>query len=337
MEKYVKIIAVEEHFHTKKYLDYLHSRKEVPKRDVIEQRGKKLTRDWWSSKDFFVINSGEPFREADIGEGRIKEMDNAGIDIQILSIYYPGVQRFNASDGTLWAKSINDELAQAVKRYSSRFAGFATIAPQEPESAANELERTVKEYGFKGAMISGSVRDEYLDDRKYWVIFEKAEKLGVPIYIHPGIPPVDMIKPFQAYPGLAQAGWGFGVDASLHVIRLIHSGVFDKYPGLKIVLGHMGESIPFWLYRIGSRPMGSNLKSNAQYFKDNFYVTISGMYWNPVLQFVIAALGADKIMFATDYPVGSCKEVVQFIKSAAISDTDREKICHINAENIFRL
>jgi 2,3-dihydroxybenzoate decarboxylase len=199
-------------------------------------------------------------------------------------------------------------------------------------------------------VVNGHIRGEYLDDRKYWVIFEMEEKLDVPIYIHPKMPSPDMIKSYLTYPGLASGMLGFAAEASLHAIRLILSGVFDKYPSLKIILGHLGEALPFWLWRIDSRweeekkadPLSAvfyknNLKSPAQCFRDNFYVTLSGMYWEPVLQFVRSVLGPDRIMFATDYPYESSKQAAQFMESVQLSHTDKEKICHLNAENLLKL
>jgi 2,3-dihydroxybenzoate decarboxylase len=285
----------------------------------------------------------------DLGEIRLKVMDEAGIDMQVLSFSMPGVEVFDASDGTSMAKTINDRLSQAVKQYPERFAGFAALAPQDPDAAADELERAVKKLGLKGAVINGNIRGEFLDDRKYWTIFERAEKLDVPIYIHPKMPPADMLKPYLAYPGLSMAMAGFAAEASLHAMRLICSGVFDKYPGLKIILGHLGEAIPFWLWRIDSRYLEEksdpasaeiykNLKKNpSQYFKENFYVTTSGMFWEPVLQFVSSVLGSERVLFATDYPYESSKEAAQFIESVQIDDGDKEKICHLNAEKLLRL
>jgi 5-carboxyvanillate decarboxylase len=345
----VKKIAIEEHFLTERYITYLHSRKDFPKRDIIEQAGKKFERDWWSPAKYRLINPDNPKTRKiiNLGKGRLKEMDEAGIDTQVLSLSFPGVEMFDAPDGTSMAKVVNDELSEVVKRYPERFAGFASVAPQDPDAAANELERAVKELGLKGTMINSHIRGEYLDEQKYWVIFERAEKLGVPIYIHPRMPSPDMIKPYLAYPGLPGALWGFAAETGLHAMRLICSGVFDKYPGLKIILGHLGEAIPFWLWRLDSRLLEEremdpaaykNLKKTpSQYFKDNFYVTTSGMFWQPVLQFVCSVLGADRILFAADYPYESSREAVQFIESMPISDVDKKKICHLNAEKLLRL
>jgi 5-carboxyvanillate decarboxylase len=337
----VKKIAVEEHFTTEEYLTYLRSRRDIPKRDKVEIGGEKFERDWWSPTHYRLVDPSRPDKLINLGEGRLKDMDESSIDMQVLSLSAPSVGQFDASDGTSVAKSTNDELSEVIKRYRTRFAGFAAIAPQDPDAAANELERAVKELGLKGAMITGNTRGEFLDEQKYWVIFERAEKLEVPIYIHPWAPPPDMIKPYLTYPELALPMWGFAAESGLHAMRLICSGVFDKYPGLKIILGHLGEAIPFWLWRLDSRwswSEGKKLHKNpSQYFKDNFYVTTSGMYWQPALQFVCSALGADRIMFATDYPYESSSEAVQFIESMPMSDVDKKKICHLNAEKLLRL
>ena len=346
----MKKIAIEEHFHTEEYIKYLYTRKEWPRREIIEEGGKRIAREWWSPTNYRVMDPERPNPLVDLGEGRLKRMDEAGIDMQVLSISFPGVELFDAADGTAMAKSINDELSSAVKRYPERIAGFAAIAPQDPYRAADELERAVVKLGLKGAVVNGHIRGEYLDDQKYWVIFERAEKLDVPIYIHPKMPSPDMIKPYLTYPGLASAMLGFAAEASLHAMRLILSGVFDKFPGLKIILGHLGEALPFWLWRIDSRweeekradPLSAAYYKNyrktpAQCFKENFCVTLSGMYWEPALQFVCSVLGSDKVMFATDYPYESSKLASEFIESVQLSNTDKEKICHGNLERILKL
>lgn len=346
----MKKIAIEEHFHTEAYIQYLYSRKEWPRREIVEEKGKRFIRDWWSSTNYRLMDPENPNPLADLGERRLSRMDEDGIEMQVLSLSFPGVELFEAADATSLARDINDELSNAISRYPARLSGFATIAPQNPEAAAEELERAVVKLGLKGAIVNGHIRGEYLDNSKFWPIFEVAEKLDVPIYIHPKMPPPDMIKPFLAYPGLASAMLGFSAEASLHAMRLILSGVFDKYPKLKIILGHLGEAIPFWLWRIDSRWMEEKTadpssaayykdyqKSPAQCFKDNFYVTLSGMYWEPVLQFVHSVLGADRILFATDYPYESSKQAVQLMESVQLRHDDREKICHLNAEKILKL
>ncbi|MFC1901980.1 amidohydrolase family protein [Chloroflexota bacterium] len=274
-------------------------------------------------------------------EKRLKEMDEAGIDMQVLSSG-PDFQEGDASEATPLAMKLNDKIAEIIEEYPERFSGFAVIDPQDPVTAANELERAVKELGLKGTMIKSHVRGEYLDEQKYHVILERAEKLNVPIYLHPREPSPDMIKPYLTYPELTGAMWGFAADGGLHAMRLIFGGIFDKYPGLKIILGHMGEFIPFELWRIDNRwlkdPCAKRLKKTpGQYFKENFYVTTSGMFSQPVLQLCCEVLGPDRILFAVDFPHESDIEAVQFIESASINANDKEKIGHLNIERLLGL
>jgi len=343
-------IATEEHFVTQDYIDHLRSRKEYPRRDYIMDGEKKMERDWWAEKNYLLMDPEAPVRAMDVGEGRIKDMDEAGIDMQVISFVGPNIGRFDPKDAIEMARKRNDYLAERVKKYPDRFAGFADIAPQNLEAAPIELERAVKQLGLRGVMISGHIDNEYLDDKKYWPIFEMAEKLDVPIYLHPDSPLPSMIEPYLTYPGLALALWGYAAEAGLHAMRLICSGVFDKYPDLKIILGHLGESLPFWLWRFDSRwPRGRMLdfrgataykdlkKMPSEYVKDNFYVTTSGMYWPTVLQFVCSAMGADRVLFATDYPHESTIDAVRALDATPISDDDKEKIYHLNAEKLFKL
>ena len=346
----MKKIAVEEHVLTKGYLNYLRSRKEWPRRETLPEDEGKYEREWWAPGKYRKMALGVPTKIEDMGKGRIKDMDADGIDMQILSLSFPGTEYFDAKDATIVAKIVNDELSQAVKQYPQRFSAFATIAPQDPRQAATELERAVKELGLKGAMIIGSIQGEYMDKKKFWPVFAKAEELDVPLYIHPKMPPQDMINPYMDYPGLTQAMLGFAADASLHAMRLILSGVFEKYPKVKVILGHLGEALPFWLWRMDSR-FREVLKADheaagyykdfkrapSQYFKDNFYVTTSGMFWTPALEFVSRVFGPDKILYATDYPYESGEDITTFIEQAQIDKENKERIYHGNAEKLFKL
>ena len=282
-------------------------------------------------------------------EKRLRDMDEAGIDMQVLGAIFPYNERLEAKEASSMARSTNDGLAEIVTKYPNRFASFAVLALNDPDDAANELERAVTQLGLKGTMLFSNIGGDYLDNHKYWVVLERAASLGVPIYLHPGTPTPGMIQPYLKYPVLSAAACGYAAETSLHALRLIASGVFDEYPALKIILGHMGEGIPYWLWRIDNRwPKDKDLfksesgnielqKKPGQYFLENFYVTTSGMFWHPVLQYVNTVLGADRVMFAVDYSPESSVEAVQFIKSAPIDDSDREKICHLNAERILRL
>jgi 2,3-dihydroxybenzoate decarboxylase len=270
-------------------------------------------------------------------------MEEAGIDMQILSLVSPGVQAFDAATGTRMARKINDGLYKVVQKYPKKFAGLASIAPQDPMGAAAELERAVKELGLKGASINSHTRGEYLDNRKYRVVFEKAERLGVPIYIHPRSPSPDMAKPYLTYPVLATAMSGFAAEVSIHALRLIVSGLFDEHPQLKIIIGHLGEALPFWLWRLDDRwlraaPGGLSVKNKpSQYIKDNFFITTSGNFSVSAFLCSYLELGAERILFAVDYPMESNKEAVHFMEGLPICDSDKEKVCHLNAEKLFGL
>lgn len=328
----MKKIAIEEHFWTEDFVNYL-----FPRKDQEEMRRVPA---------YYRVNPEDSRKLLDMGEGRLRDMDEAGIDIQVLSLS-GNVEGLDLSEGIAMARRINDELSTVVRKHPDRFAAFAVLAPQDPSASADELKRAVKELGMKGAKIDSHVKGEYLDDKKYWVIFEKAEELGVPIYLHPKPPPRDMLKPYLTYPALAGSMWGFGADAGLHAMRLVCSGVFDEYPGLKIILGHLGEALPYWLWRIDNRwlkdedassPLANKLKKKpSQYIKENFLVTTSGMHWQPALLCAYLALGADRILFAADYPFESSKEATQFMDAAPLCDTDREKIYHLNAEKFLAL
>src|SRR6187549_1430808 len=182
-------------------------------------------------------------RLADIGERRIADMDSSGIDLQILSLTSPGVQVFDAATATSLAASTNDQVAEAVRNHPTRFAALGAVAPQDPKGAAREAERAVRTLGLKGIIINSHTRGEFLDDPKFWDIFEAAEALNVPIYLHPQAPPPAMIVPYMER-GLEGAIWGFGAESGLHALALIRSGAFDRFPKLRVVLGHGGEALP---------------------------------------------------------------------------------------------
>ncbi|OGO43769.1 MAG: hypothetical protein A2137_02975 [Chloroflexi bacterium RBG_16_58_8] len=267
--------------------------------------------------------------------------------MQVLSLSTPGCEQFSPAEGTSLSRKTNEALSKAINKPPDRFIGLAALSPQSPEEAARELARAVKELGLKGAKINSHVKGSYLDDRKYWPIFETAESLDVPIFLHPNTPGPASIKPYEDY-GFALAGppWGFGAEASLHALRLIYSGLFDRYPRLKIILGHLGEGLIFWLYRIDFsfrkpwmeeeiRPRIKRLPS--EYVRQNFYVNTSGMYSIPAFLSVYLELGADHIMFAGDYPYENILEAANFIDRIPASDNDKEKIQYSTAGRLFKL
>ncbi len=278
----------------------------------------------------------------ELGDMRIQSMDEAGIDVQVLSHTKPGVQDI-ADDlqAAALARVANDYMAEAVHAHPDRFAGFATLATGAPEAAARELERTVAEYGFKGAMINGPARGGYLDEQRFWSIFETAEALDVPIYLHPANPPQAVIDAwFKDYPILAYAPWGYALETGTHVLRLILSGVFDRFPDLRMIIGHMGELLPFALWRADGRltPKYPHLKKSVRdYFLDHFSITTAGVFSTPELVCTASVVGYDNMLFSADYPFESNMEAVEWFRSVPIADSDKRKLAHLNAERILKL
>jgi 2,3-dihydroxybenzoate decarboxylase len=284
-------------------------------------------------------------RLPDIGEGRIRDMDATGIDMQVLSLTSPGVQVFDAATANKIASDTNDQVAEAIRKYPTRFAGLAAAAPQDPKAAAKEIERAVRKLGLKGVIINSHTRGEFLDDPKFWDIFEAAEALDVPVYLHPQAPPPAMIEPYVER-GLEGAIWGFGAESGLHALAVIRSGAFDRFPKLRVVLGHGGEALPFWLFRIdyfsrvrANPPKGAaRLKRKpSEYMKENIYVTTSGMAWPPVITFLQSVLGVERVLYAMDYPYQYEPDEVIATDSVPISKSDKKKLFQTNAEKVFAL
>ncbi|MFI6040830.1 amidohydrolase family protein [Nocardia sp. NPDC051321] len=284
----------------------------------------------------------------DFEQTRLAEMDAHGIDMSILSLTTPGAQGMTDPAAAIsTAREINDFLAEQVARHPSRFAGFATLALQDPKAAATEFERCVHKLGFKGAMINGytSTPDgggRYLDDPSFLEFWECAADLGAPIYLHPrpALPPV------PAYDGHPEFGTGaaraYGVETANHTLRLIFSGLFDQFPGLTLILGHLGELLPYTLWRtqyIFERlPYGKKTdKTLAEYFADNIYITTSGAFSDQTLISALLFVGSDRILFSVDYPYAEMKHATEWLERAPISVSDRRKIAHGNAQRLFGL
>jgi hypothetical protein len=282
----------------------------------------------------------------DLGDQRITAMNSAGIDLQVLSLNSPGVEQLEPADAVAVARETNDFLAEAVKRHPNRFAGFATLPTAAPDKAADELERTIYNCAFKGAAINGHIRGRYLDDKFFWPILERAESLNIPIYLHPTLPPQAVID--ASYKGfdpmvtsmLAGAGWGWHIETAIHVIRLILGGAFDRHPKLQIVIGHMGETLPFMVQRLDRifPPTRTKLERPVSaYLRENVHYTFSGFNYTPVFLNLLLQVGLDRIMFSTDHPYASMAEGRAFLDQLPVSDADRERIAHGNAERLFRL
>lgn len=296
----------------------------------------------------FDARTGGKLRERleETGALRIKEMDEAGVDVQVLSHGAPATQKLDAASAAEVARGVNDRLATIVKAQPARFAAFAALPTADPRAAADELARTVGELGFKGAMIHGLTGGEhFIDDERFWPILERAQALDVPIYLHPAIPHPAVIdtylKPYhERFPGLLNAGWGFTIETATAAIRLVLSGAFDRFPRLKVILGHFGETLPFLVWRIDhalSRP-GNAPNRFRETFCNNFYVTTSGFFSDPALLCCLQALGVDRILFAVDWPfVDSSRLGTQWIERVALSAEDKAKILSGNAARLLRM
>jgi 2,3-dihydroxybenzoate decarboxylase len=292
---------------------------------------------------FFTNQNALTKKLLDLGAERIADMDATGIDVQLLLLTAPGVQVFEAGTATALAASSNDQLAEAVRKYPRRFAGLAAIAPQDPTGAAKELDRAMKKLGLHGAVVNSHTQGEYLDDPKFWEIFEAAEALNAPIYIHPQTPPDDMITQFLKR-GLERAVMGFGVEVALHTLGIITSGALDRFPNLKIVIGHAGEGLPYWMYRIDY--MQENARASfmpklkmkvSDYMKRNLYITTSGVPWAPAITMAQSVLGMDRVLYAMDYPYQARAEEVIMTDNFPIGPEDKKKLFQTNAEQVFRL
>lgn len=280
----------------------------------------------------------------DLGEMRLAHMDRAGIDFQVISLTQPGAQGYDAATAVPLARDANDRLHEACSKHPTRFGGFATLATPDPAESVKELERCITRLGFKGALISGSTRGEFLDDKKYWGIFECAEALGVPFYIHPGPPHPLAIKAYfeGAVDPMARAAWGFAIDAGTHFLRIAMAGVLDRFPKLTFILGHLGEGIPFVLERMNSHTeracKAAGLKKNIkQYMCENVMVTTSGNFAVPSLLCTLMTLGAERIMFSVDWPYERNEWGQEYLKQLPISPEDLAKITHLNAERVLKL
>jgi 2,3-dihydroxybenzoate decarboxylase len=313
------IIALEEH-----YWD-----EELPSHFV----GRDANRNAWVT---------DKLRE--IGEVRLKAMDEAGIDIQVLSHSAPSTQKLPRDVAAPLTRRVNDRLAKAIANHPTRFAGFAALPTADPEAAADELARCVNELGFKGAMLHGLSEGVWLDQKRFWPIFARAEALDVPIYMHPAIPLPPVIDAYykdyaEDFPFMLQAAWGYTVEAATQGVRMILSGVFDKHPNLKIMLGHLGEGLPFFVWRINSalsRP-GQKPVNFRDVFCRNFYVTTSGFFSDPALLCCVQELGVDRILFAVDYPFEQNPPGPRWLETIPLCDEDKAKIASGNAKRLLRM
>jgi len=325
--KAMRTITLEEHFATPGFLD-------GPGRDLKEQarqigsRAERLMRDL-----------------CDIGEGRIAQMDAAGIDMQVVSLTAPGVEQLEAVEAVALARHTNDALAEAIAKQPTRLSGFAALPIAVPDQAAKELERRFSNQAFAGAVINGHQRGRYLDNEFFWPVLEAAEALGAPIYLHPTKPPMPVIE--ASFGGfaplvtemLAGPGFGWHIETAVHVLRMVLGGVFDRFPKLQIVIGHMGEGLPFFMQRVDVMPVElTQLKRPVSaYLRDNLHYTFAGFNFPPTFLDLLLEIGVGRIMFSADYPYGSMVNARAFLEQIPVSAADRARIAHGNAEKLFRL
>jgi 2,3-dihydroxybenzoate decarboxylase len=321
----MKIIALEEHYWDEEVASH------------FKERGPEMR------------NPEMQKRLHDLGELRIQEMDQAGIDLQVLSHGAPATQRIDAETVVPLARRANDRLSEAVKKYPGRFEAFAVLPTADPKAAADELERAVTRLKFKGAMMHGlatigGAQQVFLDDKRFWPIFERAQALDVPLYMHPAVPHKAVIEAYykdylEQFPGLMTAAWGFGVETATQGIRLVLSGVFEKYPGLKIILGHLGEGLPFYLWRINMAlgRQGNRSTPFRDTFREHFWITTSGAFSTPSLLCCVMEMGVDRILFSVDYPFVPNPPGVKWMENVPLSNEDKAKILNGNATRLLKL
>jgi predicted TIM-barrel fold metal-dependent hydrolase len=305
---------------------------------------------YWDDELVKTYSGPEAVRAAELSdrlrdfEGiRLKEMDGAGIDMQVLSHGAPSAQKLAADIAVPLTRRVNDRLHALVTRRPDRFAAFAALPTAIPEAAADEFERTAK-LGFKGAMLHGLADGVFLDDKRFWPIYARAEKLDLPIYLHPSQPHPDVIKTYyqdyvKDFPMLPRATWGYTVETATLAIRLVLSGVFEQHPKLKIILGHLGETLPFLVWRIDhtlARP-GQKSVSFRDVFCNNFYVTTSGNFSNPALLCCVMEMGIDRILFAVDWPFVMNPPATRWMEGAPLCDEDKAKILSGNAKRLLKM
>lgn len=324
----MRLITIEEHFASPGFLA-------GPGREFMERLRASGER-----------GAGIADRLVDVDNGRISAMDAAGIDMQVLSLNAPGVEQADPDVQISVAREANDFLADAVKRHPKRFAAFAVLPIAAPDKAAAELEMRIKQQGFKGAIINGHTRGRYLDDKFFTPFLERAEALGVPIYLHPTVPPKPVVD--ALYSGfspavsatLASGGWGWHIETSVHLIRMILGGVFDRHPRLQVVIGHLGEGIPFMLPRMTKNlpvELTKLAKPIAAYLRENVHYTFGGFNFPATFQNLFLEVGASRIIFSVDYPYQSMSEARAFLEHLPLTPADRESIAHGNAERLLRI
>jgi predicted TIM-barrel fold metal-dependent hydrolase len=278
----------------------------------------------------------------DLGEIRVKEMDEAGIDIQVLSHGAPGGQKLPDDIALELARGVNDRLQAAIKLHPTRFAGFAMVPTNDPRKGADELERCITKLGFKGAMLHGLANGVFLDDKRFWPIYERAEALDVPVYFHPSFPQQAVIDAYykeyvESVPTILSAGWGFTVETATTALRLVLSGLFQHCPKLKVILGHLGEGIPFLMARMDEALSRQAKVDFRATFSSHFSVTTSGFFSNPALLCCVQELGIDRILFSVDWPFVKNTVATDWVKTVPLCHEDQVKLLSGNAKRLLKM
>jgi predicted TIM-barrel fold metal-dependent hydrolase len=296
-------------------------------------------------------NPHSPVREqesklAEVGPERLRLMDEAGITVQVLSVSGPGAELLPPDESPAFAREYNDRLAAAIAKYPNRFFGFAHLPMTNPEAAADELARTIQEHHFRGAMLNGTTQGLFLDDPQFAPLLAQAEELGVPLYLHPGVPPAPVRAayysnlPHELGERLSMAGFGWHAETAIHILRLILSGTLEKYPRLKLIIGHMGETLPVMMARADMAvPMDQTQlpRSISQTLRDQVHITTSGIFTRPPLEAALATFGLDNILFSVDYPYAPNKPGHDFLTGLQLPPADIEKLAYKNADQLLGL
>ena len=283
---------------------------------------------------------------ADVGAGRLARMDEGGVTVQVLSVAGPGADLVDGAAGVALARDFNDYLAGAVARHPDRFAGFAHLPLRAPEAAADELERCVSELGFHGALVSGVVEDRFLDDPRFEPLLARFEALGMPLYLHPGIPPEGVRRAYyDGFPepvalAFAGPGWGWHAETAVHVLRLVLSGTLDRHPRLKLIIGHMGEGLEAMMERVDNvfgQSAATLARPVSQAIRDQVWVTMSGFFARAPFLAALEAFGSDRLLYSVDYPFHDMPSGRAFLEALPVSPEDREKMAHGNADRLLGL
>lgn len=308
--------------------------------DIVEQSAAHFTADAWPAHRDMLL---------DIHDDRLRTMDECGIEKAVLSLLSPGIQSLHEPKQAVdWARRLNDYAARQVSRRPDRFASFAALPLQDPDAAVAELRRAVGELGLAGGLVNGfsQVGDAetvvYLDDARYAEFWATVEELGVPVYLHPRDPLASTSPQYDGHPWLYGSAWAFSVETGTHALRLMGSGLFDRHPGVNVILGHLGELLPFNIWRTDHRlavaPRGIGVQHTfAHYLRTNFYLTTSGNFRTPALLNTLVEVGADRLLFSADYPFEDMREAARWFDQLEINEADHIKIARGNAEKLLRL